>query len=239
MERRASFPPDRSNAIPFNPVPLQERRRNEMDKYRKLLAANKEWVKSKLALRDTFFAELAQGQNPELLWIGCSDSRVPAEDLTGCQPGELFVHRNIGNLVPESDVNALSVLQFAVEHLKVKHVIVCGHYGCGGVKLGMMHHDLGLLDAWIANIRTLYVEHAAELAELPGEVKRWDRLVELNVLRQVRNVAGSAIVHKEWREQGRPLIHGWVCDLKTGYLKELVTLHPEGSDDPAARADAI
>jgi carbonic anhydrase len=198
-----------------------------MDTYRKLLAANQAWVKNKLALRQDFFEQLARGQNPEFLWIGCSDSRVPAEDLTGSQPGELFVHRNIGNLVPESDVNALSVLQFAVEHLKVKHVIVCGHYACGGVKQGMMHHDLGLLDAWIANIRSLYVEHTPELAKLPDDGQRWDRLVELNVLRQVRNVAGSAIVHKAWREERRPLIHGWVCDLRTGYLKELETRHPE------------
>jgi carbonic anhydrase len=198
-----------------------------MESYRKLLAANEKWVESKLAERSDFFEDLSQGQKPEFLWIGCSDSRVPAEDLTGCQPGELFVHRNIGNLVPESDVNALSVLQFAVEHLKVKHVIVCGHYRCGGVMHGMMHHDLGLLDAWIANIRTLYVEHARELATLPTEAERWDRLVELNVLRQVRNVAGSAIIHKSWKEEQRPLIHGWVCDLKTGYLKELVTLGAE------------
>jgi carbonic anhydrase len=198
-----------------------------MDSYRKLLAANKDWVASKLAQRKDFFEELAQGQKPEFLWIGCSDSRVPAEDLTGCQPGELFVHRNVGNLVPESDVNALSVLQFAVEHLRVKHVIVCGHYGCGGVKHGMTHHDLGLLDAWIANIRTLYVEHAAELARLATDAERWDRLVEINVRRQVRNVAGSAIVHKAWNEERRPLIHGWVCDLRTGYLKELETREPE------------
>ncbi len=198
-----------------------------MDTYRKLLAANQEWVRNKLALRQDFFEQLARGQNPEFLWIGCSDSRVPAEDLTGSQPGELFVHRNIGNLVPESDVNALSVLQFAVEHLKVKHVIVCGHYACGGVKQGMMHHDLGLLDAWIANIRSLYVEHTPELAKLPDDGQRWDRLVELNVMRQVRNVAGSAIVHKAWQEERRPLIHGWVCDLRTGYLKELETRHPE------------
>ena len=198
-----------------------------MDKFRKLLKANRSWVKSKLAQRRDYFEELAQGQKPEFLWIGCSDSRVPAEDLTGCQPGELFVHRNIGNLVPESDVNALSVLQYAVENLKVKHVIVCGHYQCGGVKHGMTHDDLGLLDAWIANIRTQYVEHAAELAALADDTLRWDRLVELNVRRQVRNVAGSAIVHKAWKEERRPLIHGWVCDLKTGYLKELETREPE------------
>jgi len=198
-----------------------------MDKYRRLLKANQDWVKSKIAVRQDFFEDLARGQNPEFLWIGCSDSRVPAEDLTGCQPGELFVHRNIGNLVPESDVNALSVLQYAVDELKVKHVIVCGHYGCGGVKHGMTHDDLGLLDAWIANIRTQYVEHAAELAQLPTKTAQWDRLVELNVLRQVRNVAGSAIVHKSWTEERRPLIHGWVCDLKTGYLKELETRQPE------------
>jgi carbonic anhydrase len=198
-----------------------------METYRKLLAANKKWVESKLAQRQDYFDELARGQNPEFLWIGCSDSRVPAEDLTGCQPGDLFVHRNIGNLVPESDVNALSVLQYAVDELRVKHVIVCGHYGCGGVKHGMTHDDLGLLDAWIANIRTQYVEHAAELARLPNATAQWDRLVEFNVLRQVRNVAGSAIVHKSWVEERRPLIHGWVCDLKTGYLKELETRQPE------------
>jgi carbonic anhydrase len=198
-----------------------------MDAYQKLLSANKKWVRSKLAQRKDFFKDLSQGQSPEFLWIGCSDSRVPAEDLTGCQPGELFVHRNIGNLVPESDVNALSVLQYAIEHLRVKHVIVCGHYGCGGVKQGMRHGDLGLLDAWLANIRSLYEEHEEELANVPDEADRWDQLVELNVRRQVRNVAGSAIVHKAWREERRPLIHGWVCDLKTGYLKELETRFPK------------
>jgi carbonic anhydrase len=198
-----------------------------MESYRQLLEANKTWVSDRLALRSDYFAKLSRGQNPEYLWIGCSDSRVPAEDLTGSQPGELFVHRNVGNLVPESDVNALSVLQFAVEDLKVKHVIVCGHYGCGGVKHAMKHHDLGLLDAWLANIRSLYVEHASELAAIEDETQRWDRLVEINVRRQVRNVAGSAIVHKAWLEERRPLVHGWVCDLKTGYLKELETRCPD------------
>ena len=198
-----------------------------MDRFQRLLEANRAWVQTKLAQREDFFEELSQGQSPEFLWIGCSDSRVPAEDLTGCQPGELFVHRNIGNLVPESDVNALSVLQYAIEDLKVKHVIVCGHYGCGGVKHGMTHDDLGLLDAWLANIRTIYVEHAPELATLNSDGERWDRMVELNVLRQVRNVAGSAIVYKSWKEEQRPLIHGWVCDLKTGYLKPLLTQRPE------------
>jgi len=198
-----------------------------MQTYRNLLAANKDWVRTKLELRPDFFKDLAQGQSPEFLWIGCSDSRVPAEDLTGSQPGDLFVHRNVANLVPESDVNSLSVLQFAVDRLKVKHVIVCGHYGCGGVLQAMRHGDLGLLDAWLANIRTLYVEHAAELAALDDETRRWDRLVELNVRRQVRNVADSAIVHKAWQEEGRPFIHGWVCDLKTGYLKELETRAPQ------------
>jgi carbonic anhydrase len=197
-----------------------------MDSFRKLLQANKDWVENKLAQRHDYFEELSRGQKPDFLWIGCSDSRVPAEDLTGCQPGELFVHRNIGNLVPESDVNALSVLQYAVEELKIKHVIVCGHYGCGGVKHGMSHDDLGLLDAWLANVRSLYVEHSAELAKLSDDDDRWDRMVELNVERQVRNVAGSAIVHKAWVEERRPLIHGWVCDLRTGYLKEIETREP-------------
>ncbi|AXC11037.1 Carbonic anhydrase [Acidisarcina polymorpha] len=198
-----------------------------METYKKLLQANRDWVQSKVTQRQSYFTELSQGQNPEFLWIGCSDSRVPAEDLTGCQPGELFVHRNIGNLVPESDVNALSVLQFAVQHLKVKHVIVCGHYGCGGVKHGMMHHDLGLLDAWIANIRSIYAENAAEFANIADETARWDHLVELNVRRQVKNVIGSAIVYKAWQEERRPVVHGWVCDLKTGFLKELETRYPE------------
>jgi carbonic anhydrase len=197
-----------------------------MQTYRKLLAANRDWVQAKLDQRKDFFEQLARGQNPEFLWIGCSDSRVPAEDLTGCQPGELFVHRNIGNLVPESDINVLSVLQFAVEHLKVKHVIVCGHYGCGGVRHGMTYGNLGLLDAWLANIRAVYEEHMPELAELSNETERWDRLVEINVRHQVGNVAASAIVHRAWREERLPLIHGWVCDLQTGYLKELVTTGP-------------
>lgn len=197
-----------------------------MDQYQKLLLANKAMVEERLELGEDYFSSMAEGQSPEFLWIGCSDARVPAEDLTGSGPGELFVHRNIANLVPENDLNVLSVIQYAVEALKVKHVIVCGHYGCGGIKHGMMDEDLGLLGSWLDNIRSLYRENLVELDSIGDGQARWDRMVEISVKRQVRNVAATDTIQKAWNAGQGPEIHGWVYDLRSGYLKELETIAP-------------
>ena len=198
-----------------------------MESYKKLLQANKDWVENKLALRPDYFARLAADQTPEFLWIGCSDSRVPAEEITGTQPGELFVHRNIANQVIHTDFNVLSVLQYAVEVLKVKHVIVCGHYGCGGVQNALSHRHLGLINKWLRHIKDVYHLHQHELDELADMNMRWRRLVELNVQEQVWHVAETSIIQYAWHKEQRPYIHGWVYDLHTGYLNDLLTLTPD------------
>ena len=202
-----------------------------MDSYNKVLERNKEWVRQRTEHQPDFFQELAQSQKPEFFWIGCSDSRVPAEQITGLEPGELFVHRNIANLAPKGDVNVLSGLQFAVEALKVKHVIVCGHYGCGGIKYGMTEENMGLLDAWLEYIRILYRENQAELDTITDPIQRADRMAEINVLRQIRNIAASSIVQQAWKRDRYPEIHGWVYDMRTGYLKELETIRVDGGSD--------
>jgi len=205
----------------------------EMDAYKKLLLANQAWVTEKLAIRPDYFARTAETQQPAFMWLGCSDSRVPAEDVTGAEPGELFVHRNVANLVVPTDLNMLSVVQFAVEKLKVKHIIICGHYGCGGVKNAMGNKDLGLINQWLRQLKDVYRAHSRELETLEGEA-RTDRLVELNVQEQVQNLAETALIQRAWAEENRPWIHGWVYDLKTGLLKELSLLkpgrHPEDID---------
>jgi carbonic anhydrase len=198
-----------------------------MDTYQKLLNANNEWVREKLNGRADFFSSMAESQHPSFLWIGCSDSRVPAELITGCGPGELFVHRNIANLVPWNDLNSHSVLQYAVEALKVPHVIVCGHYGCGGVKHGMTNEDLGLLNSWLENIRVLHRSHAAELEKITDSAARHDRMVEINVKQQIQNVAHTDIIQKAWKAHRKPQVHGWIYNLRTGYLQEVETLNPE------------
>ncbi len=197
-----------------------------MESYRKLLLANKAWVADKLSVRPDFFEEMSKDQKPEFMWIGCSDSRVPAEDITGTEPGELFVHRNIANLVIHTDFNVLSVLQYAVEVLRVRHVIVCGHYGCGGIKNAMTRQDLGLINKWLRHIKDIYRFHADELEQIPDLEKRIDRLVELNVMEQVRHIAETSIIQRAWDSEDRPIIHGWVYDLRTGYLKEITQLPP-------------
>jgi len=159
-------------------------------------------------------------QAPEVLWIGCSDSRVPANQITGTQPGEIFVHRNVANLVINTDVNVLSVLDFAVNHLKIKHVIVCGHYGCGGVKAAMTQKDFKpVLNMWLRNIKDVYRLHQAELDKIADEQKRVDRLVELNVQEQVYNLAKTSIIQRAWQQEKRPDLHGWVYGLKDGIIK--------------------
>lgn len=205
-----------------------------MDSYKKLLLANKAWVEEKLAVRRDYFERMVHDQTPEFLWIGCSDSRVPAEDITGTEPGELFVHRNVANLVIHTDFNLLSVLQYAVQVLKVKHVIVCGHYGCGGVKNAMSHRNLGLINKWLRYIKDVYRANSHELEALPAE-RRFDRLVELNVSEQVQNLAQTTFIQHAWHTENRPHIHGWVYDLRTGTLKEIAMMTPDSQLEPIYR----
>jgi carbonic anhydrase len=197
-----------------------------MDRYVKLLLSNQAWVKEKLDLRKDFFERAVSEQKPEFLWIGCCDSRVPPGDITGSEPGELFVHRNIANQVSESDLSVLSVLQYAVEVLKVQHIIVCGHYHCGGIFHAMHHEDSGVIGQWLDQVKAIHRSHAGELNSIADSALRFDRMVELNVAAQLRNVARIPIVRKAWAEEEGPHLHGWVYDLRTGQLKELETLHP-------------
>ncbi|MDI3284783.1 carbonate dehydratase [Polyangium sp. 15x6] len=197
-----------------------------MDAYKKLLLSNKAWVAEKLAIRADYFERTATTQTPAYLWIGCSDSRVPAESVTSTEPGELFVHRNIANLVVHTDLNMLSVLQYAVEVLEVKHIIVCGHYGCGGVRNAMTNRSFGLIDKWLRHIKDVYRAHRRDLETLADNDKRLDRLVEFNVAEQVQNLAETSIVQHAWALHNRPTLHGWVYDLRTGFLKEHALMKP-------------
>lgn len=182
-----------------------------------LLRNNRQFVEDQLALDPDYFARLAEGQHPQFLWIGCSDSRVSPDALTGTQPGDMFVHRNIANLVVQTDMNLLSVLQYAVEVLQVPHVIVCGHYGCGGVKAAMHEAAHGLIDNWLRTVKDTQQYFWRELAPLPEEA-RWRRLVELNVIEQVYNLGKTSIVQTAWKAGGRPMLHGWVVDLGSGCI---------------------
>ncbi len=187
--------------------------------YEKLLLENKAWAAEKVTDDPEFFKRLADLQTPEFLWIGCSDSRVPANEITGTQPGEIFVHRNVANLVVNTDVNLLSVLDYAVNHLKVKHVIVCGHYGCGGVKAASTRNDFkAVLNMWLRNIKDVIRLHRKELDGIANENARVDRLVELNVQEQVFNLAKTSIIQRAWKEERRPDLHGWVYGLKDGLI---------------------
>jgi carbonic anhydrase len=181
---------------------------------------NEVWIKEKLDLNSNYFDELGKGQNPDLLYIGCSDSRVTAEELMGAQPGEVFVHRNIANMVISIDLNVMSVVNYAVNHLKVSHIVVCGHYACGGVKAAMQSADLGILNPWLRNIRDVYRIHRSELTAINDEDKRYDRLVELNVKEQCVNLIKTAAVQKAYRDRGLK-VHGWVFDVHTGKLIDL------------------
>lgn len=191
-----------------------------MTAYERLLLENKAWASEKVHIDENYFKRLANIQTPEFLWIGCSDSRVPANEITNTQPGEIFVHRNIANLVIHTDVNLLSVLEYAVSHLKVKHVIVCGHYGCGGVKAAMSNVDYKqVLNMWLRNIKDVYRMHREELEMFGDEEKRFDRLVELNVMEQVIHLAKTSIIQRAWKTEQRPQLHGWVYGLKDGLIK--------------------
>lgn len=181
---------------------------------------NVKWIKEKLGTDKDYFENLGKGQSPELLYVGCSDSRVTAEDLMGLGPGEVFVHRNIANMVISIDLNVMSVVNYAVEHLKVNHVVVCGHYACGGVKAAMQSADLGILNPWLRNIRDVYRLHKEELNKIEDEDKRYDRLVELNVQEQCVNLIKTAAVQKAYRDRGLT-VHGWVFDVHSGKLIDL------------------
>ena len=189
--------------------------------YDRVFANNQRWIAENTAKDADFFAHLSEGQNPEILYIGCSDSRVTAEELMGVRPGDAFVHRNIANMVGGSDLNALSVIEYAVGHLKVKHVVVCGHYYCGGVKAAMTAQDLGLLNPWLRNIRDVYRLHRKELDAITEEEARYKRLVELNVEEQCLNVIKTAVVQKSYLAGGTPTVHGWVFDIGSGRLIDL------------------
>ncbi len=181
---------------------------------------NKVWIKERLAEDSAYFDTLAKGQNPSILYIGCSDSRVTAEELMGVGPGDVFVHRNIANMVPNTDLNVMSVIDYAVFHLEVDHVVVCGHYGCGGIKAGMQNADLGILNPWLRNVRDVYRQHADELGAITNEDARYRRLVELNVEEQAINVLKAAVVQRAVKRRGLT-VHGWVFDLGTGEIVDL------------------
>ncbi|HPK10330.1 MAG TPA: carbonic anhydrase [Saprospiraceae bacterium] len=192
-----------------------------MELYQQVFENNRNWVQSKKSDDQNFFDHLAKGQNPEILYIGCSDSRVTAEEMTGVSPGQMFVHRNVANLIPNNDNNSASVLEYAVTHLKVKHVVVCGHYYCGGVKAAMEAQDLGILNPWLRNIRDVYRLHKSELNSITNEEERYNRLVEINVQEQCINVIKTASVQRLYLHTGFPTVHGWVFDIKSGILKDL------------------
>ena len=191
------------------------------DFYNKILERNKKWVEESLALDPNYFQDLAKGQSPPLLWIGCSDSRVPANEIIGAKPGETFVHRNIANMVIHSDMNMLSVLDYAVNVLKVRHVLVCGHYGCGGIKAAMGNESVGIIDNWIRHIKDVYRLHHKELDAIEDETERFNRFVELNVIEQVYDLAKTSIVQSAWKRGQELSIHGWVYGLNSGYVTDL------------------
>lgn len=202
-----------------------------MKEYDLLLERNKAWSEAKVASDPEYFTALAEAQTPDFLWIGCSDSRVPANEITGTSPGEIFVHRNIANMVIHTDMNLLSVLEYAVNVLKVKNIIVCGHYGCGGIKAASTRLSYGIINAWLRNIKDVYRIHQEELNELDPD-SRHDRLVELNVIEQVHNLAKTSIVQSAWKNHELPHLHGWVYGLSTGLIKPIVDILPNTPIDP-------
>ena len=201
--------------------------------YQMLLSNNKAWASEKTRVEPDFFDKLAKGQTPEYLWIGCSDSRVPANEITGTSPGEIFVHRNIANMVIHSDMNMLSVLSYAVEVLKVKHVIVCGHYGCGGVIAAMGNKQFGLIDNWLRHIKDVYRLHQSELDAISNIEERGRKLVELNVIEQVNDLGKTSIVQNAWKNKQGLHLHGWVYDINDGIINDL-GVNIKGTDDMLA-----
>jgi len=195
-----------------------------MKEYKKLLLSNKAWASERLKVDEHYFDDLSKDQNPLFLWIGCADSRVPAEEITHAAPGEIFVHRNVANMVVHTDMNLLSVLQYAVEVLKIKHIIICGHYNCGGVKAAMTNKDFGLINKWLRNIKEVYEKHYDELHAIENEQSRFNAMVELNVKEQIQNLAKTSIVQKAWKNSQLPHLHGWVFDIHKGEIKEVVNI---------------
>ena len=210
-----------------------------METYHKLLQKNKLWAAAQLQEDPEYFDRLTELQTPEILWIGCSDSRVPADRITGTQPGEIFVHRNISNLVIHTDLNMLSVLQFAVEILKVKHIIVCGHHNCGGVSAAMSHKSYGLMDQWIWHIKNVYRIHRDEIDALETDAEKHQLLTELNVKEQVVNLAKTSIIQKAWSQDHFPHLHGWVYDLRDGIINPVFEMEAGTPIDPIFELDGI
>jgi carbonic anhydrase len=210
-----------------------------LNSYEKLLLENKAWAAERVQDDPEYFERLSKIQEPEFLWIGCSDSRVPANEITGTQPGEIFVQRNIANLVVHTDFNLLSVLDYAVNHLRVTHIIVCGHYGCGGVKAAMTHADLGMLNKWLRHIKDVYRFHERELLNIPNEGARLARLVELNVQEQVQNLAKTSIVQRAWKRHQRPHLHGWVYGLDNGIVRPVFDMPPDAHLEAIYRYDNL
>jgi carbonic anhydrase len=203
-----------------------------MKSYEKLLLENKAWVQEKLEVDPDYFKNMAKGQHPDFLWIGCSDSRIPSNEITNSHAGDIFVHRNIANLVQHTDLNILSVIQYAVEELKVKHIIVCGHYGCGGIKTALDHQHHGLLNKWLRDIKDVYRLYAEELDKIKDPDQQANKLAELNVKEQVLNLAKTSIVQHAWKEEQRPCLHGWIYDMETGLIKDMIKMdHDEPLSD--------
>lgn len=204
--------------------------------YQKLIIGNKKFAMEKKFDDPEYFKKLSLGQKPDYLWIGCSDSRVPANEITRTESGEMFVHRNIANVVIHTDFNVMSVLEYAVTVLKIKHIIVCGHYGCGGIRAAMSHRTFGLVDKWLRHIKDVYNKHSLELDAINDEDKRADRLTELNVISQVRNLAETKIIQKAWHSGQELQIHGWVYGLNSGLVTELKAVYNDKNDvDPIYR----
>jgi carbonic anhydrase len=191
---------------------------------------NKNWVKQKLDLDPNFFADLASEHKPEFLWIGCSDSRVPADQITNTKPGQIFVHRNIANLVVHTDINLLSVLHYAVDVLKVKHVIVCGHYECGGIAAAMSNKSFGFIDNWLTNIKDVYRLYQAELDAIPSIRERQRRLVEISVIEQVNNLSKTSVIQEAWKRNNMPVLHGWVYDVGDGLIHDLNVMRSDTNE---------
>lgn len=211
-----------------------------MKPFEKLLQENKMWAASQIEKDPDYFKRLLHLQSPEILWIGCSDSRVPANQITNTQPGEIFVHRNVANLVINNDVNLLSVLDFAVNHLKVKHVIVCGHYGCGGIKAAITNHDYkAVLNMWLRSIKDVYRIHRGELDSINNPEEKENRLVELNVKEQVFNLAKTSIIQRAWKNEKRPNLHGWVYGLKDGIINPVFEMKAGTHIDPLYEYDDL
>lgn len=203
-----------------------------MDSIEKLLLENKAWANEQIEKDPAYFTRLSKIQKPDFLWIGCSDSRVPANEITGTAPGEIFVHRNVANLVVHTDLNLLSVLLYAVEVLEVKHIIVCGHYGCGGVAASLTQNNYGMINKWLRNIKDIYRLHEEEFEAMNNDEAKVNRLVELNVMEQVLNLAKTSIIQKAWKNRQAPTLHGWVYGLEDGLLKTLCKMDHESKLDP-------